>query len=453
MIEEISFPPLNKIYLPHHIPIHNNTDRYLLLYGGRGSGKSTDAAKKLVLRCLSEPYFKYILVRKIYNQIEESQYEDIRKAVEFLQVQDLFVFKKNPLTIECFNGNKFIARGLDKEDSTKSISEPTGIWYEEANQMKEQDFLASTTSIRTPKAEYLQEILTFNPECDGDPKDFWIYKRFFEGHDSKDFQGTRVYNYQGRDISISYTAIHSTHHMNNKLPDFGRATIEDAGAIDPYYYSVYVLGEWGQRKIENPFMSMYDPAKHEGKVRYRPLERLIMIVDFNVNPFCANFAHVFYDKDGEHCHIFEEISIPNGSITKMADEVKARYGEVLHMLEITGDMNGGARTLSKDNLSYFQQLRAELGLSSRQIKLKANPSHKYSRAHCNYVLRRHPDFKINPDTCPNTVRDMKIVEIDDRGSIKKQNRAIAGQQADHLDNVRYLINTYLPQYAKGILVE
>jgi len=402
---------------------------------------------------LDSDYFRGILLRKTYASIKDSQYQTIKDIIYEWGLQELFEFKVAPLEIHCKNGNKIIARGLDKEDATKSIKDPTHVWYEEANQISEGDFLASSTSIRTTKAEYLQEILTFNPECDGDPKEFWIYKRFFEGHTDKSFSGTKTIELDGREISYSYTAIHSTYHNNPHLPDQYRAQLEDLRNYDPYYYSVYVLGEWGQRKIENPFMSMYDPAKHEGKVRYRPLEKLIMIVDFNVNPFCANFAHVFYDKDGEHCHIFEEISIPNGSITKIADEVKARYGEVLHMLEVTGDMNGGARTLSKDNLSYFQQLRAELGLSTRQIKLKANPSHKYSRAHCNYVLRRHPDFKINPDTCPNTVRDMKIVEIDDRGSIKKQNRAIAGQQADHLDNVRYLINTYLPQYAKGILVE
>ena len=40
------------------VPLVDNTDRYLICYGGRGSSKSVFAAKKLIYRCLSEDYFR-----------------------------------------------------------------------------------------------------------------------------------------------------------------------------------------------------------------------------------------------------------------------------------------------------------------------------------------------------------------------------------------------------------
>ncbi len=43
------------------MPLINCKDRYVIMYGGRGSSKSNFEAKKLIYRCLSEPYFRHIL--------------------------------------------------------------------------------------------------------------------------------------------------------------------------------------------------------------------------------------------------------------------------------------------------------------------------------------------------------------------------------------------------------
>ncbi len=444
----VQFPPLREIFGEGFEHIFTDKSRYLIEYGGRGSGKSTRAAKKLIIRCLQEPYFRQILLRKTYASIKDSQYQTIKDIITDWGLQELFEFKKAPLEIVCKNGNKFIARGLDKEDTTKSIKDPTGIWYEEANQIKKADFMASTTSIRTTKAAYIQEIITFNPECEGDPKEFWIYKHFFEGHNEMSFKGIKRIKYDGEEIEYKYSVTHSTHKDNKHLPKEYRAQLEDLRNTDPYYYDVYTLGQWGMKKIESPFMSLYDPSKHEAPVQFNPKEAVILVVDFNLDPFCVNFAHEWTDHNGDHCHIFDEISVSNGSIPKLADEIKSRYGKYLYSFEVTGDKSGGNRTLAKENLSYFQQLASELNISEVQFRLPRNPTHKESKSHCNYVLYHHPDFKINPDNCPNTIRDMRVVQYENN-KIVKSNRAITGQQADHLDNVRYLINTYLKRYKYG----
>src|SRR6202044_1610908 len=119
-------------------------DRYLILYGGRGSSKSNFVAKKLIYRCLTEKYFRYILIRNTYNSIKESSYQTLVDIIVELGLKDLFEFKKNPLEIVCKNGNRFMARGCDDVTTLKSISDPCGCWWEE-DIPSESDFITVTT--------------------------------------------------------------------------------------------------------------------------------------------------------------------------------------------------------------------------------------------------------------------------------------------------------------------
>lgn len=456
---QIEFPPLSKILNKAFHWLLKDNSQIILLYGGRGSSKSHSVAVRLILKCLSQPYFKGVLLRQTFESIKDSQWTDIKSIIESWGLGHLFSFNVSPLEIRCINGNGFICRGLDKKDKLKSLSNPTDIWFEEMNQISYDSFINSVTSLRTKKAKHLQVYGTFNPEADGDYEKFWIYKNFFVSDsiydvNGKSFKGIQTIDIDGKQIELKYTVHHSTYHDNQHITDASKAMYENLKYQDLYYYQVFTLGEWGQRQIQNRWMTHYDREKHEGIALLRANERIIMSIDFNIDPFCANFAHIWTDNKGEHVHIFDEISLKGGSIEGMADEIRTRYGNLLYLFEVTGDNNGNNRSMTRGNKSLYQQLASELGLTPRQFKLPPNPQHKVSRAHCNKVLYSHPDFKINPVKCPNTVRDMFTVEAKEDGdiktkdSIKKQNRADDTQQADHLDNVRYLINTYLQHWRK-----
>ena len=110
----ITLPAWSKTLNESFLPLVDNTDRYLVCYGGRGSSKSVFAAKKLIYRCLTEPYFRYILYRRTYNTIRDSQYQTIKDIVEELGLDSVFTFTLAPLEIRCANGNKFICRGGDE---------------------------------------------------------------------------------------------------------------------------------------------------------------------------------------------------------------------------------------------------------------------------------------------------------------------------------------------------
>lgn len=218
--------------------------------------------------------------------------------------------------------------------------------------------------------------------------------------------------------------------------------------LDPNMVRQEIYGEFIEMNATNPFASQYKADKHESLYAvYQAQRPMIISIDFNLNPFAINFAHKWLDSEGEHFHIFDEMTITNGSIPKLIDQIKEQYSYSLPLCKITGDSMGSRKSIEqKDNSSYYIQILRGLRLRESQLVIAGNPTHENSRADTNYVLYHHPDFKMNPKSCPNTCRDMKIVQIDNYGKIMKSNRAKISQQSDHLDNVRYMINSFLKEW-------
>lgn len=427
-----------------YYPCLTDKSRIKLLYGGRFAGKSDYAALHKLLRCMHLDRFMCILVRKKFNQIKDSNYAQLREVAIRYGIADFFEWKTSPLEIVCkINGHKFIARGCDDPLKLKSITGATDAWYEEAEQIEYQDWITISTTIRG--GDDLEELFTFNPEPTGEVEKFWMYTTFFEGQSTKSFKDTysSTVKVNGRDMEVSYdyVAIHSTIDDNRWATLENYATLERLKS-DPYYYTVWYLGEWAQKQVENRFFNLYDPKEHESTaVHFDPTKKVYLSLDFNLNPFAFIFSHVWRDEMGLHWHVFDEASIENASIPKAIEYIKTKYGHVLHNIEVTGDKAGNARQLSQvDNASYFLQLERGLGVRKNQIKLYNSPKHSNSRADCNYVFTHYPDLKINPKACPNLCRDLISVEADNYGSIVKKDRKKANQRADHGDAFRYQVN-------------
>lgn len=219
--------------------------------------------------------------------------------------------------------------------------------------------------------------------------------------------------------------------------------------MSPNEVNQEIFGEFTDFTGNNPFAFEYDPLKHESTdAVFDHNKELIISLDFNINPFSVIFAHLFKDEKGrESLYIFDEISVDNGSIPKMVEIIKSRYGNKLHHCRITGDAMGNRGDISqRDNATLYQQLLRGLGISNKQLMVSANPTHENSKADVNYVLRYMDNFKINPINCPLTCNDMRTVQVDAFGSIMKRNRNDLTQRADFLDAVRYLVNTFLKKW-------
>ena len=96
--------------------------RFLLLYGGRGSGKSRAVAQALVILMLVGRY-RIALVRKVFDTIRDSQLQEIRDVLDGWGLDRYFAYTVTPLKITCKRtGSTCIAKGFDKAEKIKSLA-------------------------------------------------------------------------------------------------------------------------------------------------------------------------------------------------------------------------------------------------------------------------------------------------------------------------------------------
>lgn len=329
----------NKIINEHFVPLTQCFDRYVILYGSRGSSKSDYVSKQLIFNCLSHSYFKCILYRKTYNTIQESSYETIKQNIIALGLESLFVFRKQPLAIDCINGNRFIARGGDNALSLKSIKDPTCVWYEE-EVPDEHDFATITLTIRATNATRLQEFFTINPQVEGDYQDNWFWKRFFKNREGLSFRTKVQVELENKEIVDSYVTVHhSTYNHNRWLSKQVKALIEGYKDTNEYLYSVYAKGLWTTKETGGNFYKNFQRSRHVQPLEYNSELPLHISIDFNVNPYMTCVVVQIVEKQ---IRVIDEICLPYPRNTSLAvcAEFKTRYRTHNAGLFVYGDPQG-----------------------------------------------------------------------------------------------------------------
>jgi hypothetical protein len=397
--------------------IHSEAD-INFLWGGRDSGKSHFIAQKLVFKCMTSKYFKCILVKKTGNSIEASQWETIKSLVHQWGLSDLFEFKKHPLTIECTNGNSFIARGCDDPANLKSIKDPTDVWYEELNQLDLVDFITVASTLRSNKVN-VQQWASFNPEARGNYEEFWLFKTFFSTYSGdiyKNFTSTWSIDLpNGGTYDFVYTSTHTTYHDNNKVKAGRVAFLEQLAVIDPYYYTVFTLGRWGNVKIGSPFIFTFERPKHIiPGLQAIPHLPIILSFDFNVDPITAIAGQV--DRLAE-ARILDEFRILNSDVEELCERIAIAYPD--KSLLVTGDASGQNRIAIKRDLDYYKVIKKVLRLGMGQFRLPpANPPIKKTRILCNALLSKHTNYHFS-DRVPYLITDIENTEVDEHGGINE----------------------------------
>jgi len=416
-----------RLFNPLFFDILSVKTRFCVNYGGAGSSKSYSQAQAEVVKALQRKE-KILVCRKHAVTLKDSVISLIKdEIIGSWGITHLWHYHKTDrILTNVINGSQIIFRGLDDPEKLKSITGITRVWVEEASECDEKDIDQLNLRLRT-EAGGDRMSLTFNPIN----QDHWLKEKFF---DSEAFRND--------------TTVFKTTYLNNRFcsPELIKQ-FELYKLYDQYTYDVYALGNWGILKVERPFAHAYRPTKHESlQAVYDPRKPVFVSFDFNIDPFAITFWHL-WDDGKKHLHCFDEMTIPNGNIQKAISEIRAKYKSAIPSMIITGDSMGKRRELGNaDHASYYQQIQRGLNISLSQLKIPNAPTHENSRADTNYVLMFFDDFKINPDTCPNTCRDMKIVEVDAYGKIKKADRKNENQRADHLDTVRYIVNTHLDKW-------
>lgn len=415
-----------------------------ILWGGRDSGKSHAIAQVSTIDCLHASYFRMALIKKTYESIKDSQYQTILEIIEDWKLGDLFASKLSPLEIRCINKNMFMARGCDNPQKIKSIRNPSHAWYEEADQLSEEDFITASTSLRSNNAR-VKERLSFNPEAEGDYKQHWIYKNYFAKEINRmytSFKSVREIKIPGKSepVKIKYSCTHTTYHDNPYCTPERQAKLEDLKNTNPYYYNVYAKGKWGIREVKSPFLFNFKTEKHVGTTTWNESEITYLSFDFNKNPICCS---VFQWYDGTVFGI-ETIKLPNSNIDELCQVIDAKYPDAIFI--VCGDSTGYNNTaLVADDYNYYVAIQQLLRLNEPQIQVITNPKITDNQVTMNRVLF-HVKVILDEEKCQQLIFDCMFAEMIATGKMRtlnKESREDPTQQLDALDTFRYFINTFV----------
>jgi phage terminase large subunit len=206
------------------IPLYTNTDRYLVLKGGGGSGKSIFAGRKILERIINEQGHRILVCRKVAKTLRESCFQQLKGQIsEHYNSSDFNINKTDMHITYTKNGNELIFAGLDDNEKLKSIYNVTSIWIEEASELEIEDFRQLDIRLRGETKNYKQMIISFNPVS----ITHWLKTEFFDV------------------VKLDCTTHESTYKDNRFLDDAAIKVLEGFKDTDPYYYMVYCQGEWG----------------------------------------------------------------------------------------------------------------------------------------------------------------------------------------------------------------
>lgn len=131
------------IYWTLHFNIKNHKTTHNFLEGGRNSAKSSEASIEIILDILCDRKASAIAMRRFAKTLHDSVFNQLLWAIDFLGVQDEFVWTVSPLRIKRVGTNQTIefASLNSPEDYRKIKSMKPGIgtyfkdiWYEECDE-------------------------------------------------------------------------------------------------------------------------------------------------------------------------------------------------------------------------------------------------------------------------------------------------------------------------------
>jgi len=344
--------------------------RYRVMLGSAGSGKSVDVAQDYILK-LSNPVYRganLMVVRATESSHLSSTFAELSGAIERAGLTHLWEVRVAPLSLTCkTTGCSIIFRGCNDTraiERIKSVTCKSGkltwIWVEEATELNASDFDILDDRLRgelpTP-ALYYQLTLTFNPI----DAQHWIKLNLWDIDDPNTFKLKTTY-------------------LENKFIDAAYSERMKRRAItDPEGYRVYGLGEWGDTggNILRNYTLTNCPQDYDW------YDSVLMSQDFGFNH--ANCLLVIGYKD-DQMYVLKELY-----------EFEKHTGE---LIELAKHMN-----LPDGAIMYCDSAEPDRIKEWKQAGYKAQgvcKDHGSVKAQIDYLKQRH--IYIDP-ACPNTFKE------------------------------------------------
>lgn len=143
--------------------------RYRVAYGGRGSAKSWQFARALLVHGLSSP-LRILCAREYQASIRDSVHRVLADQIDLLGLTTFYTVQES--AILGANGTEFLFKGLRRDIAQIKSTEGIDLcWVEEAEAVSDHSWRTLIPTIRKPNSEIW---VTFNPAMESDP----TYQRF-----------------------------------------------------------------------------------------------------------------------------------------------------------------------------------------------------------------------------------------------------------------------------------
>lgn len=408
MIQEI-----NKAYKP----LFTEKPRYFFLMGGRGAGRSTAASQFAVAKLFSTEYFRCAIMRYILGDIRNSIYQEITDRLDEQGIFNSVDIDTSKMSIR-YGSNMINAVGFrkssgDQKSKLKSLASYNCVIIEEADEVKEEDFMQLDDSLRTVKGVITVIFLLNAPS-----KDHWIIKRFFNLGISevKDFY---IPSLKPEIKNAIYLRTDFRDNIKNISPETA-ISYENYRSIKPDYYFNMIRGlvpEVVRGKIYSGWQEI-DRVPHEAKLVRRGL-------DFGysndptalVDIYAYNGGYIFdeqlYRKGMLNNTIADFINaLPDGNTLVIGDSAEPKSIDELKLYGINILPTTKGKDSVTNGIAYVQAQK--IWYTKRSVNLK--------REYDNYAWFEDKDGKRLNEPKPGEdhcfVGDTKIVTVQGEKYIK-----------------------------------
>lgn len=432
---EVHWPKWNKITNDTFIPLVKNKSKFLITYGGRGSGKSRFIALKIIYLLINSEHCRVVLLRQTLSSVTESSFREICDLIVELNLSSMFTILKHNHQIHCVNGNWAICRGMSEIHRVKSLKDYTHAWFEEEVPNDFGAFQTVVTTLRTKKADYIQLMFSINPEVQGDYKEHWFHQTFYTDIPELEHEAGHMYTgkvqielEKDKIIEEEFTVHWSDYTDNPHVPDNFKAQLVDYARTDPYRYLIWTLGKWGYKSREGLWYKKFNHATNivkADKAKFNPEKPIHLSIDFNYVPYMS--AIIFQmDLESNRFYAIDEIkaATPHNSVVGLCKLFKERYAGHHAGLFIYGDVSGKAHSsLNEEGFNGYNIIARELRFYQPTFKVpNVNPGLKARQPFINSILASEIpsiNFFIS-EKCKTLISDLHEVQEGEREAEKKK---------------------------------
>lgn len=341
-----------------YLPLYDNNNRFKVLYGGSGSGKSEGAFRMMILHTVSRKQMNVLVLRKHQTSARKSVFPLLVKIINEYGLSDIFEIKDTRMEIiNKMNGNTIICTGLDDEEKIKSITFKNGIlttvMMEEANEFLEDDFKQLNLRLRGQSISPFEIYVLFNPIIS---KQHWIYRIFFENKKNNTF------------------ILHTTCDDNKYVDEGYKSELRELAKIDETFYKVYYLGEFANLGTNNTWIKNNELLQIFSDIEPKEIYKISISCD--VARFGNDLSTIFIMLNN---HIKKPITIKKSKVTELANKIieiikeyKIKYPNAEYSAYIDGTgVGGGVVDILVDEFNYDDVEIIEINFAGKRgVKFK-----------------------------------------------------------------------------------